>query len=115
MAEAPIDSGIKESVSNANMKTIAEAAAHSMATMFEAQALQFQNLVAGSARLNGMLDAAAGDQVRRVASLDPSEAQAIGTVARSDLASQIAALTASVAAMQAQIKGVQTIPPVTSG
>lgn len=113
MADAPIDAGIKESVSNANMKTVAEAAAHSMATIFEAQALQFQNLVASSNRLNGMLDAAAGDQVRRVSSLDPAESVAIGETMRADLGAQIAALAASVAAMQAAIKGAQTIPPVT--
>lgn len=107
------DPGILQSVANGNMKTVADASAHSMATIMESQAVMFQNLVASSNRLNGMLDAAVGEQVRRMSSLDPAEAMSIAQTARADLADQLASLTAAVAAMQQQVKGAQTTPPVT--
>lgn len=81
-----VNEGILDSVSHANTKTIAEAAAHSMA-------LAMQNAVANQDAMNQVRLAAAGNIAKRMTEVDPTEALAVlraGGTNLQDLAAAVA-------------------------
>jgi len=63
--------------------------------------------------LNLIAESSLGQIVNRMNSLDPTEAAAVSTVVRSDLAKAIADLSGAVAGIQQMMKGAQTTNPVT--
>jgi len=115
---------VVDSVANTNFKNLAE-----FPTLFFTQMMedgrvvtkaQNENLVRGSARLNGGLDTLTTRALKDVAELDMSEASAIvkagtGVDPQSQgnlLGQTLAQLAAAVSAIQQYAKTAQTTPPV---
>jgi len=94
-----LDPGVVDAVVNSNFKTLAEQVA--------------VNAAAHQNRLNLIAESSLGQIVNRMNSLDPTEAAAVSTVVRSDLAKAIADLSGAVAGIQQMMKGAQTTNPVT--
>ena len=94
-----LDPGVVDAVVNSNFKTLAEQVA--------------VNAAAHQNRLNLIAESSLGQIVNRMNSLDPTEAAAVSTVVRSDLAKAIADLSGAVAGIQQMMKGAQTTIPVT--
>ena len=94
-----LDAGVVDAVVNSNFKTLAEQVA--------------VNAAAHQNRLNLIAESSLGQIVNRMNSLDPTEAAAVSTVVRSDLAKAIADLSGAVAGIQQMMKGAQTTIPVT--
>jgi len=96
-----------DTINNTNLKTVGEAASHSMG-------LAFENAVAHQAAMNQIRELAIGSLAKKMTELDVSEAAALLKVTSgNDVASQIAALTSALAAGQQTAKVAQTVPPVT--
>lgn len=108
MAEAVNPEKIVESVSVGNLKTIADASAHSMA-------LAMQNAVAHQQAMQQIQLSVVGNITKRLTEVDPAEARSIGKVLTgNDLAEQLAQLSSAIASIQQQMKGAQTTPPPTA-
>jgi hypothetical protein len=95
----PLDPGVVDAVVNSNFKTLAEQVA--------VNAASHQN------RLQLIAESSLGQIVNRMNALDPTEAAAISTVVRSDLAKAISDLSGAVASIQQMMKGAQTTRPET--
>jgi hypothetical protein len=103
----PADQGLVDSVSNANIKTIAEAGAHAMAQIFQSSA-------AHANRLNILAEGALAKSLKNMQELDVSEAVSEQKVlSGNDLGQVLASLNAAVAAAQQLVKGAGNTPPVT--
>jgi hypothetical protein len=106
----PLDQGVLDSVTNANFKTVAEAASIGLS---QALAVGAQNLVAHQQRLNMLAEASLASALKRANELDPEEAGAISKVDKTDIAKILAEFGASISAIQQQLKGAQTTLPET--
>ena len=116
---------VVDSVANTNFKNLAEyPTMHFQAMLEDSRVIakaQNENLVRGSARLNGGLDTITTRALKDVAELDMSEANAIvkagtGVDPQSQghlLGQTLAQLASAVAAIQQLSKTAQTTPPVT--
>lgn len=103
----PADQGLIDSVANANTKTVAEAAAHSMALIFQSNAAHFN-------RMNILAENALQAAIKGLHEVDPTEAVSIAkTLTGNDLAQQIAALMSAISTGQQQSKTAGNTPPVT--
>jgi len=97
-----------EAVNVGNVKTIAEAAAHSMALVFEGQAAHFN-------RMNMLAESLMSVACKNLHELDPTQAiSQVKALTGNDIASQITALTSAIASIQQMLKGAQTTPPTTA-
>ena len=105
-----LDPGIIDSVSNSNFKTVAEAAAVSLA---QAQAISAQNLASHQQRLQLIAESSMGQILNRMNALDPEEAASISKVEKSDLGKVISELGSQIAGLQQMLKGAQTTLPET--
>lgn len=94
-----LDSGMLDSVTNANFKVLAESA-----TM---------NMVSHQARLNLLAESSLAQMLNKLNALDPAEAAAIKTVDESGLAKQLADMGIAIASIQASLKGAQSTLPET--
>lgn len=94
-----LDSGIVDSVTNANFKAMAE--------MQVTNALQHQN------RMNAIFESSIGQIVNKMNLLDPTEAASVATVTEAGLAEAISQLGGAVAGIQQMLKGAQTTLPET--
>lgn len=105
----PVNEVVVDALGINNVKTIGEAAAHSMAIAFE-------NAVAHQNRVNVMAESALGSVVKRMNEVDPAEAVAIlKATSGNEVAATIAQLAAALGANQQGVKAAQTTPPVTGG
>ena len=95
----PLDQGVIESVINSNFKTLAEQVA--------------SNTAAHQQRLQLIAESSVGQIVNRMNAVDPTEAMAIGGIGNAGLAGQVAAMGASIAAIQQLLKGANLTPPTT--
>lgn len=102
------DQGLIDSVSNANIKTVAEAPAFYMAQ-------SMGDSVAHQRRVNALTETALGAMIKRLVEVDVQESAAEGKLLSSDLANVVSQLGAAVAAIQQLTKSAQTTPPVTGG
>jgi hypothetical protein len=105
-----LDQGVLDAVTNANFKTIAEAAAVGLA---QAQAASAQNLASHQQRLQLLAESSMGQILNRMNSLDSEEAAAIAKVEKSDLGKLITELGSQIAGLQQMLKGAQTTLPET--
>ena len=120
-----LEPAIVDSIVNANFKNLAEYPTLHFQNMMEDSRIigkqMNENLVRGSARLNGALDSLIVRGVKDIAEPDMSEAQSIvkmgtGVDPQSQghlLAQSVAQLSAAVAAIQELVKAALTTPPVT--
>lgn len=99
------DQGLIDSVADSNIKTIAEAGAHSIA-------LSFQNAVAHQARINALSEQYLSVALKNAHEVDPAEAVAL---AKAMGTSNLGDFGAIIAALQQIMKGAQTTPPPTAG
>lgn len=116
---------VVDSVANTNFKNLAEyPTMHFQAMLEDSRVIakaQNENLVRGSARLNGGLDTITTRALKDIAELDMGEASAIvkagtGVDPQSQghlLGQTLAQLASAVAAIQQLSKTAQTTPPVT--
>jgi len=116
---------VVDSVANTNFKNLAEFPTLFFTEMMEDSRLitkaQNENLVRGSARLNGGLDTITTRALKDVAELDMGEATSIvkagtGVDPQSQghlLGQSLAQLAAAIASIQQYTKTAQTTPPVT--
>lgn len=116
---------VVDSVANTNFKNLAEyPTMHFQAMLEDSRVIakaQNENLVRGSARLNGGLDTITTRALKDIAELDMGEASAIvkagtGVDPQSQghlLGQTLAQLASAVAAIQQITKTAQTTPPVT--
>lgn len=122
---AEIDPSIQQSVSEDNLKNIAgnpanahamlmSAAAAAQATIMQAAAVSFQDLVAASARRNQVADAAMAQAIKGFNEMDPQQALALSKGLSADLPDVLASLLAALNSGQEGVKAAQTTPPVTS-
>ena len=95
----PLDTGIVDSVTNANFKAMAE--------MQVTNALQHQN------RMNAIFESSIGQIVNKMNVLDPTEAASVATVTEAGLAEAISQLGGAVAGIQQMLKGANTTLPET--
>jgi hypothetical protein len=96
-----------DTINNANLKTVGEMAAHSAG-------LAMQNSVAHAGAMNQIRELAIGALSKKMTELDVTEAVSlVKATSGNDVAAQIAALTAALAAGQQDVKTAQTTPPVT--
>jgi hypothetical protein len=107
---ATLDESILQSVSNANFKTIAEAASVGLS---QALAIAAQNAAAHQNRINVLAEASLAAALKGANELDPEQAGAIAKVDKTDISKVLAELGASIAAIQQQLKGAQTSLPET--
>ena len=77
-----LDQGVVDSVTNANFKTVAEAASVGLA---QAMAVQAQNLASHQQRLNLLAESSLAQMLNKMNALDPEEAASIAKVEKSDL------------------------------
>lgn len=124
MSEA-LESVVVDAVANTNFKNLCEfPTLHFQAMMEDTRVMSKQmneNLVRGSARLNGALDSLITRGVKDIAEPDMSEAQSLvkigtGVDPQSQghlLAQSVAQLAAAVASIQQLVKAAITTPPVT--
>lgn len=120
-----LEPAIVDSIVNANFKNLAEYPTLHFQNMMEDSRIigkqMNENLVRGSARLNGALDSLIVRGVKDIAEPDMSEAQSIvkmgtGVDPQSQghlLAQSVTQLAAAVAAIQELVKAALTTPPVT--
>jgi len=120
-----LEPAIVDSIVNANFKNLAEYPTLHFQNMMEDSRIigkqMNENLVRGSARLNGALDSLIVRGVKDIAEPDMSEAQSIvkmgtGVDPQSQghlLAQSVTQLSAAVAAIQELVKAALTTPPVT--
>jgi len=123
MSEA-LESVVVDAVANTNFKNLCEfPTLHFQAMMEDTRVMSKQmneNLVRGSARLNGALDSLITRGVKDIAEPDMSEAQSLvkigtGVDPQSQghlLAQSVAQLAAAVASIQQLVKAAITTPPV---
>jgi hypothetical protein len=105
----PINEEIVSSVAIGNVKTIAEAGAHSIA-------LAMENAVAHQNRMNVIAESAVGNIVKNLTEVDPAQAVAIlKATSGNEVAATIAQLAAALASNQQGVKAAQTTPPPTGG
>lgn len=105
----PVNETVVDALGINNVKTLGEAAAHSMA-------MSFENSVNHQNRMNILAESALGAAVKRMNEVDPSEAVAIlKATSGNEVASQISALMAAISSNQQGAKTAQTTPPVTGG
>ncbi len=103
----PIDQGVLDSVVNANMKTVGEAAA-----FYQAQA--FANHVQSQNRLQMVAEAAVAKSIEMIQNIDMTEAAATTKVGTgNDVAAQMQALLAALNSGQQGVKAAGNTPPVT--
>jgi len=95
-----LDQGVLDAVTNSNFKILAEQVS--------------TNTAAHQNRLNILAEKALAKSLESMDTMQVGEGLGISAAQRGDLAKQLADLTSVVASMQANVKGVQTIPPVTS-
>lgn len=107
---AELDTGVVESVINANFKVIAEANASGIAL---AGQLSAQNAVAHQNSMNLLREFAVLEATGQRAGIDIAEATAAKKVSEADLARSVSELGSAIAAIQQLMKGAQTTPPVT--
>jgi cellobiose-specific phosphotransferase system component IIC len=100
------DQGIIDSVSNGNLKTVAESAA-----FFTAQS--FANSVQSQNRLQILAESALSTAIKGLQTVTPEQAMADSTVAASGLPPVISALLAALAAGQIGAKTGDNTPPMT--
>ena len=106
--DASIPEEIINSVAISNLKTIAEAASHSMG-------LAMQNAVSHQNRLNIVAEAALGNITKNLTETDQIEAVSVlKTLSGNDLAQQLAQLLSALASNQQSAKTAQTTPPPTA-
>lgn len=121
---ATIDDSITQSVAEDNLKNIAgnpanshallmSAAAAAQATIMQAAALSFQDLVAASARRNQVADAAMAQAIKAFNEMDPQQALALSKGLSADLPDVLASLLAALNSGQQGVKSAETTPPVT--
>lgn len=104
---------IVESVSIANIKTIAEMPA-SLANLALSNAVGFQQAMNNS--LVSLMQSTNARAVTHVLDTDISDAAAVQKIASgNDLGQQLSALGAAIAQIQQTMKGAQTTPPPTAG
>jgi len=94
-----LDQGVLDAVTNSNFKILAEQVS--------------TNTAAHQNRLNILAEKALAKSLESMDTMQVGEGLGISAAQRGDLAKQLADLTSVVASMQANVKGVQTIPPVT--
>lgn len=94
-----LDPGVLDAVTNSNFKTIAEQVA--------------TNLSAHQNRLQILAEKALAKSLESMDTMQVSEGLGISAAQRGDLTKLLGELAAAVAAMQVNIKGAQTTPPVT--
>lgn len=103
-----LDSGLVDSVANANVKTVGEAAAHSMA-------LAMQNSVAHQNRLNILAETAMAQAIKGLQEVDPLEAiSTVKALTGNDNSQAILAQLAALASGQQAAKIGQSTPPETA-
>ncbi len=105
-----LDQGVVDSVTNANFKTVAEAASVGLA---QAMAVQAQNLASHQQRLNLLAESSLAQMLNKMNALDPEEAASISKVEKSDLGKIISELGSQIAGLQQMLKGAQTTLPET--
>jgi hypothetical protein len=105
-----LDQGVVDSVTNANFKTVAEAASVGLA---QAMAVQAQNLASHQQRLNLLAESSLAQMLNKMNALDPEEAASIAKVEKSDLGKIISELGSQIAGLQQMLKGAQTTLPET--
>lgn len=105
-----LDQGVIDSVTNANFKTVAEAASVGLA---QAMAVQAQNLASHQQRLNLLAESSLAQMLNKMNALDPEEAASISKVEKSDLGKIISELGSQIAGLQQMLKGAQTTLPET--
>ena len=96
-----LDQGVLDAVTNSNFKILAEQVS--------------TNTAAHQNRLNILAEKALAKSLESMDTMQVGEGLGISAAQRGDLAKQLADLTSVVASMQANMKGVQTIPPQTGG
>ena len=105
----PANETIVDTLSISNLKTIAEAGAHSVA-------LAFENAVSHQQAMNQIQLAAVGAIVKGMTEIDPAQAVSIlKATSGNEVAATIAQLAAALGGSQQAVKAAQTTPPVTGG
>lgn len=96
-----------DSLNNANLKTVGEQAAF-------ATGLSMQNQVSHQGAMNQIRELSMGNLAKKMTELDVMESLAVvKATSGNDVANQISALMAALAAGQSATKAAQTVPPVT--
>jgi hypothetical protein len=96
-----------DTLNNVNLKTVGEAASHSMG-------LAMENAVAHQAAMNQVRELAIGALAKSMTEMDPSQAVSIlKATSGNEMASQITSLLAALSSGQQQAKVAQTTPPTT--
>ena len=113
-----VDPKLVDTVSLTNVKTIGEVAAQATAMAIQNavanQQRQQDNATASAQRLNEIANVATGVLLKRIAEVDVVEAAATRKAGEAgDLASLLANLNSSLAAIQQAVKTAVTTPPVT--
>jgi len=124
---ATLEPVVVDAVANTNFKNLTEFPTLHFQSMMEDNRIigkqMNENLVRGSARLNGALDSLIVRGVKDIAEPDMAEATAVtkmgtGVDPQSQgylLGQSIAQLAAAVSSIQQYVKTAQTTPPVTTG
>lgn len=104
----PVNETVVDAVAINNVKTLGEAASHSMA-------LAMENAVSHQNRMNIIAESAVGNIVKNLTEVDPAQAVAIlKATSGNEVAATIAQLAAALASNQQSVKAAQTTPPPTA-
>jgi len=105
----PVNEQVVDSVTIANVKTIAEMGA-------AASGIAMQNAVSHQQAMNQIQLAAVGAIVKGMTEIDPAQAVSIlKATSGNEVAATIAQLAAALGGSQQAVKAAQTTPPVTGG
>ena len=97
-----------ETLNTVNLKTVGEAAAHSIA-------LAYENATAHQNAMNLLREASIGAITKNMTEVDPTQAMSILKMTTGDAVSQqLASLVAVLSANQQNVKAAQTTPPATA-
>ena len=104
---ARLDNQVVDSVSASNFKTLGDAPAVSMATLYQQSAKHL-------ARVDAIAEAQLGVISNKLLNVDPSESKSISEMFTGP-ASLLSALGSAIAQVQQLMKGAQSTPPETAG